>query len=396
MLSSYLMMNFLQMKNNTLKNTSQEYREQSLFNEQESRRVLGINHYKGQRTPKRDSALFVVVEQAFGLLQVVERSEWEKIVRSPLPVYSDQSASSFSPSPPGQTPQHGGSFLSLEMSFDDSFSDSSVHSILPEQQFVIAQAILKHGQCTADTYNYFLKLDPKRCCAPIKKISPADQTNTVSHFQCVPNISKGPETDKKKGKVTKQKNTKMKIKPDKILSPKEELIYKHALLCAQYPVLCFPVPVKSSESRNRFSREDDAVYNFIRRRNSVLSPTDSIAIEREALYAIMRRAFAIGSRLHNQYEQDVIRSIPGRDPSKALLIELINQLNQLESNSNLFYSPSVFENLDVYQEWRSMKIDSVKSLINARWPENDLIQAQKISRFNAHEEYTVILTKLLQ
>ena len=56
-----------------------------------------------------------------------------------------------------------------------------------------------------------------------------------------------------------------------------------------------------------------------RQRDNRLSPTDSVAIDAEALKTLLREAFGITFRVHSRYEHEAKRKIPQRDPSKVYL-----------------------------------------------------------------------------
>ncbi|CAG5122778.1 unnamed protein product, partial [Candidula unifasciata] len=214
--------------------------------------------------------------------------------------------------------------------------------------------------------------------------------------------------------------------------------FKHAYLCAVYPVLAAPEPPSPlTPSPIMFDGSGSSISTFLNRTASFTStggvssvassssyiPQTSSApparpitpyslhdsgveesedaglIPMESVCEQLQRAFRLSGTVFQQYEHLIVKTYSKKSSQRLLAEELSGQLAVLETNSHPFYSPKHFITQNGYDLWQKQERKHISELLDKFWnsalpfprDNQDLIA----ELHSVHEDYHILLKKLL-
>ncbi|KAJ8025614.1 hypothetical protein HOLleu_33216 [Holothuria leucospilota] len=138
------------------------------------------------------------------------------------------------------------------------------------------------------------------------------------------------------------------------LSDREHSLYKHALLCAQFPVLSrepfkptsYPQPPSPfSLSSLAFSTPPLSPTILSRSYSSGggnSSDEGENLVQEEMLCSLVREAFRLTEESHISYDRAITEAYGGKSPAKILVEELLGRLYLIENHNHPLYRQSAF------------------------------------------------------
>ncbi|XP_006813160.1 uncharacterized protein LOC102804431 [Saccoglossus kowalevskii] len=118
------------------------------------------------------------------------------------------------------------------------------------------------------------------------------------------------------------------------------------------------------------------------------------------LFELVRQAFNLTSDKHQYYSEIIMQGLGRKTPAKLLVEELVSQLAILENNRHPFYSPQSFLSRNAYDQWQQRERTNISILINKFWhfslPSPPSVMSKSQYWFNRHEEYSVLMHRLLR
>ncbi|GFN91005.1 hypothetical protein PoB_001751100, partial [Plakobranchus ocellatus] len=124
-------------------------------------------------------------------------------------------------------------------------------------------------------------------------------------------------------------------------------------------------------------------------------------IPMESICQLLQRAFGLSNTLFRQYEAIIVRAYAKAKKSsqKLLAEELTGQLIVLENNSHPFYAPSHFITRNGYDLWQKQERMHIAELLAKFWQYNLPYPRDHQDRIaelkSVHEDYQILLKKLL-
>lgn len=318
--------------------------------------------------PVNDPSYFIPVVDVIDLFFEAENKLWNRIVNSPFPI-----SQSFDQNSLAST-----SSFNLLSSFNQEANqyETNVHKL-------IGEAFLRHGKSSQAIHEFFIKLDPRRCCVHCREVS----ANIPGLLRRVSQSGVNNTKEGKKGQSSRTNYPTPRQQSVQKLSENEERIYRHALRCAFRPFLSCPIEEPSTTPQQNGNRRS------FTRKPSTSSPIDNVNIEQSMLFATLARSFQISPTLHDKLREE-LRSKRAQD--KVMEDDLTDQLYRLEANDCHFYQRQFFANSDYYEEWRSLELERLTKLINKWCPDFKHIKAYKINVFDAHSAFTILADKFLK
>ncbi|XP_067656860.1 uncharacterized protein [Haliotis asinina] len=265
-------------------------------------------------------------------------------------------------------------------------------------------ALLRHGTCIKKIQSYFSHLESRKCCLLL-----AGRKSTFSNVRVVRD---GQDNGLEEGAM---KRTIMSHTKDVLqLDHKEFRAFKHAYLCAAFPVLGAPDPPSPlSPSPTTPTNTPPTQITYPRSISSDKRPStphslhdsgveetdDGAMIPTETLCELLRRAFRLSADRFHHYETMIAKSYQKKSPPKLLAEELMSQLTALENATNTFYSPASFLTRTGYEIWCHHEMSHISDLLNKFWhfslpyPSDSQLHNKDLA--TVHEDYEILLSKLL-
>ncbi|CAL1544395.1 unnamed protein product [Lymnaea stagnalis] len=275
----------------------------------------------------------------------------------------------------------------------------------------LGSMLLGQSTCLSKIHGYFSQLESRKCCLHL-----ACRRSTFNSMRVLP--TSVPADDGS----SKNKQPAISIN---ILDNKSLRTFKHAYLCAVYPVLAAPDPpttpspemldslrfIASETFRGSISRNFPESIPPSRSRSRSVTPyslhdsgveeaDETGFIPMESICEQLQRAFGLSKAVFRQYEALLVKAYAKKSSQMLLAEELSGQLILLETNSHPFYSPSHFITQNGYDLWQKQERNHISELLNKFWQlslpfpgySQDLISELS----TIHEDYHVLLTKLLE
>ncbi|XP_072042016.1 uncharacterized protein [Amphiura filiformis] len=281
------------------------------------------------------------------------------------------------------------------------------------QRVAVKKMLLSHGGIAPQIQKYFQRLETRN----YRVTSVVDDTHsppTDKRLVLVPEKGHGRDSGIEDGR---QSSVSSVVEHHHfmrtVLTHKEFSVYKHALLCAQYPVLgrtSNPNSQASTPSSSHHPRSSSSKFLFSPHTSSPYSlhldsedededDTD-YPIQTETLSAVVRGAFQLTEERHLYYDKNIMEGLGWRAPAKVLVEELVSRLALLERNRHPFYQPQAFDTRNAYDFWQQQDRIRISELINKFWyfalpsPASSLCKPSYWE--SMHEEYTDLMHKLIR
>lgn len=261
--------------------------------------------------------------------------------------------------------------------------------------------LLKHGTSVRKIHNYFSQLEFRKCCLHL-----AGRKTTFQSMRVV--LSSANLIDD--GTITRRRA------PTYVthLEDKELRAFKHAYLCAAYPVLAAPDPpsplspspvnpVTHSVPSHRLAelrKAGTGAVTPLSLHDSGLEESEDLAfVPSESICAHLQRAFRLTDEKFRDYRYLINKTYVKKTAQKLLAEELAGQLSVLENNCHPFYRPQDFTAPNGYDIWRKSQQSHITELLGKFWhyslpfprDAQDLIA----ELHSVHDDYKILLRKLL-
>ncbi|XP_025095447.1 uncharacterized protein LOC112564677 isoform X4 [Pomacea canaliculata] len=269
------------------------------------------------------------------------------------------------------------------------------------------QLLLRHGPTVRKIHSYFTQLESIKCCMHLAGRTAASQQMRVVHPSHA-NLLEG---------IFKQQSVREPFVSR--LDDKDLRAFKHAYLCAAYPVLAAPEPppcytpslIEPVTELSMVQQTADAPvsrdmtpYSL---HDSGLEESDDLAvIPAESICAHLQQAFHLTEEKFRDYRNLINKTYVKKSAQKEedchaelLAEELAGRLAVLENNCHPFYKPQEFMTPSGYKLWRKMEEDHIIELLGKFW-QHSLPFPRKAQDLIAelhsiHEDYSIVLGKLM-
>ncbi|XP_038045457.1 uncharacterized protein LOC119720025 isoform X2 [Patiria miniata] len=217
------------------------------------------------------------------------------------------------------------------------------------------------------------------------------------------------------------------------LNKKEFMVYKRALLCAQFPVLSAPQPTSQSSNppspyayplsppMRPHSYAGPSAFPFRASRSSQARLTsdnkvsmagdcgmdgrsdeeseEEVLVQNEMLAGLVRKAFQLNEERHRYYDEVITEGLSRKAPARILIEELVSRLSVVENNKHPFYHPQAFEPR-AYDIWQQGERRHIGELIESFWqfslpsPATSMVKPSYWQ--SVHEEYRDLMVRLIR
>ncbi|XP_030841649.1 uncharacterized protein LOC100888884 isoform X2 [Strongylocentrotus purpuratus] len=199
-----------------------------------------------------------------------------------------------------------------------------------------------------------------------------------------------------------------------VLSDQELMVYRHALLCAQFPVLGSRLPTSALSSPSSSVSSPHGGGGRGGASSLLTSPPPSPGslsldgggdegdsmVQEETLCVLVKEAFGLSEERHLFYDDYINRGLGNKPPAKHLVEELMGRLSLLQTNSHPFYKPQDFETRNAYDLWQQQEGQRISALINRFWkgplPNLDPLVCRASYWSNMRDMYRDLLLLLLK
>nr|XP_047129208.1 uncharacterized protein LOC105844565 isoform X3 [Hydra vulgaris] len=220
---------------------------------------------------------------------------------------------------------------------------------------------LRHGKCQQETDEYFANL--KRIYTTFSVTTPEPLLDTTNAFNDV--------QDPKQ------------LKPLNTIFEKDKTVYKNALKCVFLPLL-----------HNVDNHSKTSPVPLIRLRGPLQIKKDCIYWKNsDTTMAALQIAFQVSLSLENRIRLELSNSYKDCSSSQIRVEDIYNQIQDLKSNSNMFY------NYDdpYYEDWKQTELKHLNELLSKLPVFNFVPSAEKSSNTtDYHEQFEILIKKILK
>ncbi|KAL8607103.1 hypothetical protein ACOMHN_008689 [Nucella lapillus] len=260
--------------------------------------------------------------------------------------------------------------------------------------------LLRHGTSVKKIHSYFSQLEFRKCCLHLAGRRSAAQSMRVVHESSSASFDDG---SAKKSKATPG--------PVTHLEDKEVRVFRHAYLCATYPVLAAPDPpspfspsplppppsTHQASEAHYHHHPPKSPYSL---HDSGMEEAEDLAfIPSESICSHLQRAFRLTDERFRDYRHLINKSYVKKSAQKLLAEELTGQLSVLENNCHPFYRPHDFLPPLGYELWRKAEYSHITELLGKFWhfslPFPRHTQDLMAELHTVHEDYRLLLVTLL-
>ncbi|CAH1787267.1 unnamed protein product [Owenia fusiformis] len=268
----------------------------------------------------------------------------------------------------------------------------------------VGAIVLKHGSAVRNIHGYFSNLDCRKCCLSLAGCPNVDGT------------MRPVEGNERDSGIVETHNALLSSSNNSsdFLNEDDLQLFKHVLLCAQFPVLGAPDPPSGITPtplphHSRHSQIDIAKSS---RAGVVISPSSGIdtasdledsaaCIQAETLCEILRQSLKLSKQRTRHYESKAYEQYGRKQLDRILVEELANQLSLLERNCHPYYSVSNFQSSNAYDRWQQSTRRHITALIAKFWhstvPSHHKLgdDSYEWTYNNVHRLYKQLLQKLI-
>lgn len=261
----------------------------------------------------------------------------------------------------------------------------------------LGSRLLRHGKTTKTIHRYFGDLEQRKCCLSL--------TGCKAKFNQVRLVrNDGRDSGIEEGAMMKTATDNSARVNE--LDELELRVFWLAYMCASLPVLGAPEPPSALSPSPVFTPIDTNkkfTYNVRARSptphdSGVDEQDDTSVVPAETLRELLMRAFCLVPEKFHQYEQKIATYYGNKQAEKILAEELVGQLAALEKNSNPFYSPDTFINIQGYDKWQRREFAHIADLMKKFWhlsyppPSSSHLQSLR----TIHDDYRTLMEKLIR
>ncbi|XP_071485405.1 uncharacterized protein [Diadema antillarum] len=201
-----------------------------------------------------------------------------------------------------------------------------------------------------------------------------------------------------------------------VLSDQELMVYRHALLCAQFPVLGSRLPGlgrRTRQSPPTPAHPRGATAGPSSSSSSLLATPppspgslsgdgedDDSMVQEETLCVLVKEAFQLSEERHLFYDDHIAKGLGNKPPAKLLVEELMGRLSLLQANSLPYYQPQAFETRNAYDLWQQQEVQLISALIHQFWrgplPNLDPLVCKASYWASVHDMYRDLLVLLFK
>lgn len=274
---------------------------------------------------------------------------------------------------------------------------SSMIPDIPEPGTVL----LRHGTSVRKIHAYFSQLEFRKCCLHLAGRKSTCQTMRVVH-----------KSGMDDGSVKKERAPYIFVSH---LEDKELRAFKHAYLCAAYPVLAAPGPPSpispspvSTHNLGSYPLQSATVdgvtsgFGKVTLHDSGLEEAEELAfVPSESICNHLQRAFHLSDEKFRDYRYLINKTYVKKSQSaqKLLAEQLAGQLAVLKNNSHPFYKPQEFLPPHRYETWHETEYNHITELLGKFWPYDLPLPRESLDLFadlhSVHDDYCILLNKLL-